>query len=190
EGAVGPQGAAGSAESFVRVDQILPARRLLAIDGDLVDPQRLGERDFLRVGARERGLDLGCDPLSQLLSSLESNSLQEGGEQPAADTPRHAEGAVELGRPAVQSAVDVYLLVRRGPITAVFLRRLVRGNLHGAEYLPRQSSTADRIEGHRGAGGGERLGQVVHEGGRVRVAYVGGTDLLQDVHVLGLAHDV
>src|SRR5437879_5065755 len=133
EGEVGPHGTADSAESFIRVDQILPARGLFAIDGDLLDPQRLGERDFLRVGARERGLDLGRDPLSQLLRSLESNFLQEGGEQPAANTPSHAEGAVELGRPAVQSAVDVYLLVRCGPITAVFLRRLVRCRLHGGE---------------------------------------------------------
>src|SRR5882724_9324731 len=181
---------ADSAESLVRVDQILPARGLFAIDGDLLDPQRLGERDFLRVGARERGLDLGRDPLSQLLGGLEANFLQEGGEQPAANTPRHAEGAVELGRPAVQSAVDVYLFVRCGPITAVFLRRLVRRILHGGEYLSRKSSTADRIEGHRGTGSDECLGQVVHEGWRVRVAHVGGTDLLQDVYVLGLAHDV
>src|SRR6266850_6477028 len=181
---------ADSAESLVRVDQIFPARGLFAIDGDLLYPQRLGERYFLRVDARERGLDLGRDPLSQLLGGLEANLLEEGGEQPAANTPSHAEGAVELGRPTIQSAVDVYLLVRCGPITAVFLRRLVRGNLHSGEYLPRQSSTADRIESHRGTGGDERRGQVVHEGWRVRVAHVGGTDLLEDVHVLGLAHDV
>src|SRR5438445_9518713 len=181
---------ADSAESFVRVDQILPARGLFAVDGDLLDPQRLGKRAFLRVGARERGLDLGRDPPSQLLGGLEANLLQEGGEQPAANTPRHAEGAVELGRPAAEAPVDVDLLVRGGPITAVFLGRLVRGNLHGGEYLPRQSSTADRIEGHRGTGGDERLGQIVHEGRRLRVAHVGGTDLLQDVRVLRLAHDV
>src|SRR5439155_803363 len=100
------------------------------------------------------------------------------------------EAGADLGRPAVQSAVDVYLLVRRGPITAVFLRRLVRCRLHGREYLPRQSSAADRIEGHRGAGGDERLGQVIHEGWQLRVAHVGGADLLEDVDVLGLAHDV
>src|SRR6267143_6441223 len=141
EGEVGPHGTVDSAESFVLVDQILPACGLFAIDGDLLDPQRLGERDFLRVGARERGLDLGRDPPSQLLRSLESDFLQEGGEQPAANTPRHAEGAVELGRPAVQSAVDVYLFVRCGPIPAVFLRRLVRRNLHGGEYVSRKSST-------------------------------------------------
>src|SRR6266850_981927 len=90
---------ADSAESLVRVDQILSARGLFAIDGDLLDPQRLGERDFVSVVARERGLDLCCDPLSQLFRSHQSYFLQEGGVQPASNTPRHAEGAVELGRP-------------------------------------------------------------------------------------------
>src|SRR5439155_6405093 len=145
-----------SAKPFVRVDQILLARGLLAVDGDFLELQRPGERDFLRVRARERGPDLGRDPLSELLGGLEANLLQEGGEQPAADAPAHAEGAVELGRSAVEAPVDVDLLVRGGPIAAVFLRRLVRGTLHGGEYLPRQSSTADGIEGHRGPGGYER----------------------------------
>src|SRR6266850_7493173 len=98
---------ADSAKSFVWVDQILLTGGLLHVDGDLLEPQRLGERHFLRIGARERSLDLGGDPLAELLGGLESDLLQEGGEQPAADTPGHAEGTIELGRPAVQSAVDV-----------------------------------------------------------------------------------
>src|SRR4029450_5349931 len=57
------RGSRDSANSLVRVDQILRAGGLLAIDGDLVDLERLGERDLLRVGARGRGLDLGCAPL-------------------------------------------------------------------------------------------------------------------------------
>src|SRR5262249_57801754 len=79
-----------SASSLVRVDQVLLAGGLLAVDGDLVDLERLGERDLLRVGARERGLDLRRDPLAQPLGGLETDLLQEGGEQPAADASGHA----------------------------------------------------------------------------------------------------
>src|SRR4029453_9561477 len=184
------RGSRDSAKPLVRVDQILLAGGLLAVDGDLVDLERFGERDLLRVGARERGLDLGCDPLPQLLGGLESDLLQEGGEQPASDAPCHAEGAIELGGPAVQSSVDVDLLVRSGPVAAILLRRSGRGHLHGGEDLSRQSSATNRIEGHGGAGGGEPLDQVVHEWRRRRVAHVGGANILQEVDVLGPAHDV
>src|SRR5207249_7511252 len=87
---------ADSAKSLVRVDQILRSRGLLAVDGDFLELQRPRERDFFRVRARERGPDLGRDPLSELLGGLEADLLQEGGEQPAADATGHAEGAVEL----------------------------------------------------------------------------------------------
>src|SRR5438309_7914196 len=92
--------------SPVRGDQILFPRRLPGIDGDLVEVERAGERDFLRVRAGERGLDLGGHPLSQLLGGLDSNLLQERGEEPAADAPGHSEGSVELGRSAVEAPVD------------------------------------------------------------------------------------
>src|ERR1043166_2692989 len=62
-------------KTFVRIDQILLAGGLLAVGGDLLEPQRPGERDFLRVRARERGLDLGGDPLAQLLGGLEADPL-------------------------------------------------------------------------------------------------------------------
>src|SRR5262249_57156198 len=109
---------------------------------------------------------------------------REGGGRPAAAARGQAEAAKGRGGPAAQSAVDVDLLVGGRPVAAVFLRRPVRGRLHRGEDLPRQSSAADRIEGHRGAGGGERLDQVVHELGRRRVAHVGGADPLQEVDVL------
>ena len=48
---------------------------------------------------------LGTDRLMKLVSS-----------QPA-DAPRHPEAAIELGRAAVEAAVDVQLLVHRGPVT-------------------------------------------------------------------------
>ena len=54
----------------VRIDQILLARGHPRVDGDLLEPQRLGERDRLRVGAGERGLDLGGDPSLQKTRAL------------------------------------------------------------------------------------------------------------------------
>src|SRR5499433_434622 len=112
---------ASRASALVRGDQIFLARGLLAVDRDLLDLQRAGKRDLFRVGACERGLDLGRNPLAQLLGGLGPDLLHEGGEQPAADAPGHAEGTVELGRPAVEPAVDVYLLVRGRSVAAVFL---------------------------------------------------------------------
>ena len=60
-------------KALVRVDQVLLAGGLLAVDRDLVEPQGAGEGDLLRVRAREGGLDLGRDPLAQLLGRLESD---------------------------------------------------------------------------------------------------------------------
>src|SRR6266850_2932581 len=51
-------------QPLVRIDQVLLTRGLLAIHRDLLESERLGERDFLGVGARERGLDLGRDSLA------------------------------------------------------------------------------------------------------------------------------
>src|SRR4029450_7432908 len=119
-----------SASSLVRVDQIFLPGGLLAIDHDLLDPQRLGERDLLRVGGSKGGLDLGGNPLPQLLGPPKPDLLQEGREQPAADAPGHTEGAMKFGGPAIQSAVDVDLLVRGRPIAAAFLLRAVRRRFH------------------------------------------------------------
>src|SRR5215831_6278130 len=168
--------AASRASALVRGDQIFLARGLLAVDRDLLDLQRAGKRDLFRVGACERGLDLGRNPLAQLLGGLGPDLLHEGGEQPAADAPGHAEGTVELGRPAVEPAVDVYLLVRGRSVAAVFLRGPVQRGLHRGEDLSRELPAADRVERDRGAGGGERLDQIVHEGRRARVAHVRGAE--------------
>src|SRR5690242_9545439 len=108
-------------KALVRVDQVLLPGGLLAVDRDLLEPQGPRERDLLRVSARERGLDLGRDPLAQLLGRLESDLLQKRGEQPPADAPGHAEGAVELGWPPVEAPVDVDLLVGGGAVAAVLL---------------------------------------------------------------------
>src|SRR5262245_13168423 len=117
-GRIGPR----SAEPLVGVDEVLLAGGLLAVDADLVGRQRLGERDRLGVVAGERGLDLGGDPLPQLLLAFEADLLKVRGEEPASDAPRHAEGAVEqLGGAAIEAAVDVDLLVDGGPVAAVLL---------------------------------------------------------------------
>src|SRR6266850_2916155 len=92
-----------SARSLVGVDQILRTRRHLGVHGDLLGAQRLGERDLLGVGARKGGLDLGGHPLTQLLGGLEPDLLEERREQPAPDSPRHAERPAELRRPPVEA---------------------------------------------------------------------------------------
>ena len=54
---------------LVRIDQVLLARRLLAVGRDGVELQRLGERDLPRVVTREGGLDLGRDTIPKLLQT-------------------------------------------------------------------------------------------------------------------------
>src|SRR5262249_56995092 len=83
-------------EALVRVDEIFFAGRLLAVHRDLPGLQRFGQRDFLRVRAREGRLDLARHTFSQLLCRLGSDLLQERRQEPATDTPRHAEGTSEL----------------------------------------------------------------------------------------------
>src|SRR6185503_20630539 len=92
-----PTRRARSARLPGRVDQVLGAGPELAVDGDLVEGQCAGQRVLLRVGAGKRRLDLGGDALPELLGGLAADLLQEGREQPAAHSPRLAEGARELG---------------------------------------------------------------------------------------------
>ena len=58
------------------------------------------------------------------------------------------------------------------------------------EDLPGEASAADRVEGDRGAGRGERRGEVVGEGRRRRVAHVLGAGGTQQLLLLARAHDV
>src|SRR5262245_22395466 len=177
-------------EPLVGVDQVLRARPHLAVDGDLLQIERARERHLLRVVAGEGGLDLRRHPLAQLLGRLEADLLEERREEPSPDAPRHAEGARERGRRPVEPAVDVDLLVHGGAVAAVLLRGAIGRDLHGGEDLARQRPAAGCVEADGGPGGHERLGEIVHEGGRARHADVGGADLLQDVRRLGLPHDV
>src|SRR5258707_15387910 len=51
--------------ALVRIDQVLFAGRALAIDGDVVELQRLLQRHHLRVVAGQGGFELRRDPLAQ-----------------------------------------------------------------------------------------------------------------------------
>src|SRR5215468_4706749 len=138
--------------ALVGADLLLLIGGELAVFGDLVETQDLGERDFLGVAAREGRFDLRGHALAELLSSLEADLLQEGREKPAADAPRHPECAVELSRAPIEAAVDVDLLVHGGAVATVLLGRAVRGRFHGREDLAGEGAAADRVEGHGGAG--------------------------------------
>ena len=85
--------------------------------------------------------------------------------------------AVQLGRPGVEAAIDVDLLVHAGAVAAVDLGGLVGGDLHAGEDLAGQLAAADGVEGHGGAGGDQRRDQVVHEGRRGGIDDMLGADL-------------
>src|SRR5262245_12125186 len=158
--------------AFVRIDQVFRASRALAIHGDLAETERLGERNLLRIVARERRLDLGGHALAKFLRRRGTDFLQERPQQPAADGPREAEPALEDYRARVEYAVDVDLLQRRRAIAAVFLRRTHDRRFHRVQDLADELAAADRIERDRRAGGGERLGELVGERWLARVADV------------------
>src|SRR4029453_9913003 len=164
---------ASSADTLVRVNEVLLAGRLFAVHRDLSRLKRFGQRDLLRVSAREGRLDLSRDTFAQLLCRLGSNLLKERRQEPAADTPRHAEGAIELRRSTIEPSVDVDLLVGRRPIAAVFLGGLVGRDLHAREYLTRLPAAADRVEGEGRPRFDEGVRQVVHDRRRAHVADVG-----------------
>src|SRR5579859_5889704 len=98
-------------QTLVRVDQIFVPRRDLAVDRDGLEVQGFDQRYLAGVGTGEGGVQLGCNALLQPLHDGGSQLLQEGEDQPAADSPRHAETAVELDRTLAQSSIDVDLLV-------------------------------------------------------------------------------
>src|SRR4030095_12137180 len=76
--------------------------------------------------------------------------LQNRNQQPPAHAPGHAEAARELGRAAVQAAVDVDLLVRHGAVAAVLGGGAAQRGFHGVEDLARELAAAGGIEGQGG----------------------------------------
>ena len=140
--------------------------------------------------AGEGRLELVGDALLQAGKVGRADLAEEGEQQPAAHAPRHAEGAVELGRAAVKASVQVHLLVRRRAVPAVFLGGAVEGGFHRRQDLAAELAAAGGVEAQRGAGRDDGLRQVFHEGGRRRIAHVLGADRSQQRLLLRPAHDV
>src|SRR3954470_9210972 len=83
---------------FVRIDQVLLAGRALVVGGDVLEIERLGERDRLGVMALEGGLETVDHPLAQAALLGPADLLQEWRQQPAADAPGLAVIARQLDR--------------------------------------------------------------------------------------------
>src|SRR5262252_7851930 len=132
-----------ASEALVRIDEVLLAGHLPAVDRDLLQPQRLRERDLLVVVTGEGRLDFRRDTLAQLQRACRADLLQEGRQQPAADPPGHAEIAGEFRGPTVETSVDVHLLVLRRTVAAVSARRAIGGRFHAGEHLARELAAAD-----------------------------------------------
>src|SRR5207244_7613552 len=92
--------------------------------------------------------------------------------------------------PMVKTSVDVHLLVLRRTVAAVSARRSIGGRFHAGEHLTRELAAADRVEGERGAGGGEHFDELVHERRRTRIQHVLRTESLEEIHVLLPTDDV
>ena len=96
--------------------------------------------------------------------------LKERGEQPPADTPRHAEVPGEDRRAGVESAVDVHLLVDGRPVARVLRRGRAGRLLHAVEDLTCQRATTRGVERQRRRRRFERLDEIGRERRRRRVA--------------------
>src|SRR5688500_277553 len=101
--------------------EVLLPRCLLAVHGDRIQLEHLSQRDFLRVLAGERGLNLAGNAFPQLLCGFGADLLQERCQQPAANAPGHPEGTIELRRSTVEAAINVELLVDGRTVAAVLL---------------------------------------------------------------------
>ena len=78
----------------------------------------------------------------------------------------------------------------RRTVAAVSARRSIGGRFHAGEHLTRELAAADRVECERGAGGGERFDQLVHERRRTRSQHVLRAESLEEIHVLLPTDDV
>src|SRR5262249_17533491 len=138
----------------------------------------------------EGRLDLRRDTLAQLLRGCRADLLYERRHQPAADAPGHTEVTGELRGAAVETSVDVHLLVLRRTVAAVFARRAIGGRFHAGGDLAREPAAADGVEHEGGAGGDERFDELVHERRRTRSQHVLRAESLEEIHVLPPTDDV
>src|SRR5436190_986259 len=106
-----------------------------------------------------------------------------------AHAPGHAEVAGELRGAAVEASVDVQLLVLGRTVAAVFARRATGGRFHAGKDLARELAAADRVERERGAGSGERVGELVHERRRARSEHALRAESVEESHVLLLTDE-
>src|SRR6476620_9718868 len=100
---------AKASPGLVRVDQEFLAGGTLVVDSDVGELQRLLQRHHLRIMAGKGGLELVDNALTQFSRVGRTDLLQERQQQPAADTPGHAECPVQLDRTRIQAAIDIDL---------------------------------------------------------------------------------
>jgi GST-like protein len=162
----------------------------LGVTGDRRRAQRLGQAHAVAVVAGEGGRQLGGHALLERRQHLRPQLGQVRKDQPAADAPGKAEAAPDLGRPGIQAAVEVDLLVHVAAVAAVGRAGLAQQRrFHRGQDLGRQRAAAGGVEAQRGAGGGHRLGQALGVVGRAAVDHVLRALPLQQRHLGRRAHD-
>ncbi len=152
-------------EARPRRDQVFLASGLTGVDGNGGGVQRTGQWHRGGVAAGEGGGDPRRHALAHTLHLLRAGLGQKRGEQPAADTPGHAEATGQFRRAPVEAAVDIDLLVHRRPVPAELGADAYR-RLHRGQDAAGQRAAADGVEGDGGRRGSERPDQVIHERGR------------------------
>src|ERR1700737_1531165 len=101
------------------VDHVLGSGRDAAVGGDDVRIERLEQGDLASVMAGKGALEAGGDADAQFLGSLGPDLGQKGAQEPAADAPGHAKVAGQFGRPRVEKAIEIYLLVDARAVSGV-----------------------------------------------------------------------
>ena len=154
--------------------------------------QRLRQRDLLRVVAGEGGLQLVDDALAQPLRRRPGRSSAGTASAASRRCPRPCRScAVELGRAAVEAAVDVDLLVGGRAVAAVVLggpveRRLPCTSGSGRPACRRRWRRRPASRRSRPSA----CGQVVHEGRRRRDRRRASRRCRAELAPARLAHDV
>src|SRR5258708_8899059 len=95
-------------------------RRDLAVDRDGLEVQGFDQRYLAGVGAGEGGFQFRCNALLESLRAGGSELLQEGGDQPAADSPCPAQISGEFDPTPPPTPLDIDLLLSCGGRSAAF----------------------------------------------------------------------